>query len=72
MLAPLVRANLISSFGSDHVQPAVFDPRHAARTPFGRMPTDGDFRGVISFLATDLPEFIAGQNILVDGGLGVL
>ncbi|MCL4417385.1 MAG: SDR family oxidoreductase [Actinobacteria bacterium] len=36
--------------------------------PFGRMGTPEDVGNVVSFLASDISEYICGQEIIVDGG----
>ena len=48
-----------------------FVKRYSEKTPLARMATEDDFRGAISFLATDLSKYVTGQVLSVDGGWGV-
>jgi NAD(P)-dependent dehydrogenase (short-subunit alcohol dehydrogenase family) len=50
--------------------PKALDPVLAA-TPLARTGTPEDVASVILFLASDLSGFMTGQNLLVDGGLGL-
>lgn len=70
-LAPRVRVNAISPGGVFRNQPEKFVPRYEARTPLGRMATEDDFRGTVAHLASDLSNYVTGQNLVVDGGWGV-
>lgn len=70
-LAPDIRVNTISPGGVFRNQPQSFVDRYEARTPLGRMATEEDFIGAVSFLATDLSRYVTGQNICVDGGWAV-
>lgn len=69
-LAPTVRVNAISPGGVFRNQPQSFVQRYEARTPLGRMAKEDDFRGIIAYLASDLSQYVTGQNIAVDGGWG--
>jgi NAD(P)-dependent dehydrogenase (short-subunit alcohol dehydrogenase family) len=40
-------------------------------TPLGRAGTPADVAKVLLFLASDLAGFVTGQNIVVDGGIGI-
>src|SRR5262244_4111161 len=42
------------------------------QVPMGRLGTPEDCARVIEFLATDLSDFLTGQVISVDGGMGHL
>ena len=49
-------------------QPEAFVERYVERTPLRRMATEQDIKGAVAFLASDLSEYVTGQNLLVDGG----
>lgn len=70
-IAPRVRVNAISPGGVSRNQPKKFVQRYEARTPLGRMATENDFRGAVAYLASDLSNYVTGQNLAVDGGWGV-
>ncbi len=70
-VAPLVRVNSISPGGIFRNQPEEFVMRYSNRTPLKRMATENDFRGAITFLATDMSNYVTGQVLSVDGGWGV-
>jgi NAD(P)-dependent dehydrogenase (short-subunit alcohol dehydrogenase family) len=67
-LAPRVRVNAISPGGIERGQPAEFLRRYAERTPLGRLATEGDLKGAIAFLASDLSAYVTGHELVVDGG----
>ena len=71
VLAPNIRVNSLSPGGLARNQPQQFVQRYKARTPLGRMGREEDFKGAIAFLATDMSDWVTGQNIMVDGGWGV-
>lgn len=68
VLAPNIRVNAMTPGGvfRDHKDP--FLKAYVDKTPLGRMGTEEDFKGVILFLASDLSNYVTGQNIIVDGG----
>jgi NAD(P)-dependent dehydrogenase (short-subunit alcohol dehydrogenase family) len=70
-IGPQVRVNAISPGGIFRNQPELFVSRYSEKTPLGRMATEDDFRGTVAYLATDLSNYMTGQNISVDGGWGV-
>ena len=70
-LAPTMRVNAISPGGIFRNQDSRFVERYVAKTPMQRMATEEDFKGVITFLATDLSLYVTGQVIQVDGGWGI-
>jgi NAD(P)-dependent dehydrogenase (short-subunit alcohol dehydrogenase family) len=69
-VAPHVRVNTLSPGGIFRNQPAAFVRRYQAKTPLNRMATEDDFRGAVAYLASDLSQYVTGQNISVDGGWG--
>lgn len=70
-LAPDIRANVISPGGVWRNQPKEFVKRYEKRTPKGRMGKEEDMIGAVLYLASDLSEYVTGQNITVDGGFSV-
>ncbi len=66
--APDIRINAISPGGVYRGQPDSFHEKYVARTPMGRMASEEDFKGAALFLASDLSNYVTGQNIMVDGG----
>ncbi|MCB0791916.1 MAG: SDR family oxidoreductase [Flavobacteriales bacterium] len=68
VLAPAVRANMVSPGGIARGQDPAFVERYVSRTPLGRMGTEDDVKGAVAFLAGDAAAYVTGQNILVDGG----
>jgi NAD(P)-dependent dehydrogenase (short-subunit alcohol dehydrogenase family) len=71
-IAPSVRVNSISPGGVYRNQPVTFVQRYEAKTPLGRMASEDDFRGVLAFLASDMSKYVTGQNVVVDGGWGIV
>ena len=69
-IAPQVRVNSIAPGGIFRNQPESFTKRYSDKTPLGRLATEDDFRGVISYLASDLSKYVTGQVLSVDGGWG--
>ncbi|MBF0238890.1 MAG: SDR family oxidoreductase [SAR324 cluster bacterium] len=67
-VAPNIRVNAISPGGIWRNQPEAFHQRYCKLTPMGRMASEQDFKGIIAFLASDLSEYVTGQNFMVDGG----
>jgi NAD(P)-dependent dehydrogenase (short-subunit alcohol dehydrogenase family) len=67
-LAPAVRVNCIAPGGILRDQPDSFLQRYCARTPLGRLATEGDLKGALAFLSSDLSEYVTGQVLGVDGG----
>jgi NAD(P)-dependent dehydrogenase (short-subunit alcohol dehydrogenase family) len=68
VMAPSVRVNSISPGGVWRSQPEIFVKRYEERTPLKRMGMEEDFKGAVSFFASDLSVYVTGQNLAVDGG----
>ena len=68
MLAPAVRVNAVTPGGVERGQDPRFVERYVARTPLGRMATEGDVARCIAFLLEDGAGYVTGQNLAVDGG----
>jgi NAD(P)-dependent dehydrogenase (short-subunit alcohol dehydrogenase family) len=68
VLAPDVRVNAITPGGIWRDQPETFREQYVARTPLGRMGTEGDLKGAAAYLASNLSAYVTGQNLIVDGG----
>jgi NAD(P)-dependent dehydrogenase (short-subunit alcohol dehydrogenase family) len=67
-LAPNIRVNAISPGGIERGQNPAFVRRYERRTPLGRMGREEDLKGAVAYLASDMSEWVTGQNIIVDGG----
>lgn len=70
-LAPKIRVNSISPGGIYRSQPDDFVKRYKAETPLGRMASEEDLRGALIYLASNMSEYVTGQDILVDGGWSI-
>ena len=68
VLAPDVRVNAITPGGVSRSQSEEFQTRYIEHTPLKRMAVEEDFKGAIAYLASDLSDYVTGQNIIVDGG----
>lgn len=67
-LAPDIRVNSISPGGILRNQPPSFLDRYISRTPLARMATEEDVKGAVTYLASDLSDYVTGHNLVVDGG----
>lgn len=67
-LAPRVRVNAITPGGIFANQDPAFVARYEKRTPLGRMAGVEDLKGAVAYLASDLSQYVTGQNLIVDGG----
>ena len=45
-----------------------FVKKYKNKTWLKRMSKEDDLRGALAYLATDLSEYVTGQNLRVDGG----
>ncbi len=68
VLAPDVRVNAFAPGGIARGQDDAFVERYEHLTPLGRMGTEDDFRGVVTWLASDASAYVTGQVVAVDGG----
>jgi NAD(P)-dependent dehydrogenase (short-subunit alcohol dehydrogenase family) len=68
VLAPDIRVNAFAPGGIERGQHAEFVERYVGLTPMGRMATENDFGGVVTWLAGDASAYVTGQVIAVDGG----
>lgn len=67
-LSPRIRVNAISLGGiyRDHKDPFLL--RYLKRTPMARMAREEDVKGAVVYLASDMSNYVTGQNLVVDGG----
>jgi len=70
-LSPGIRVNGICPGGLIRDQPAEFVQRYNSKTPLNRMAVVDDFRGAVSFLASDLSQYVTGQILKIEGGYGI-
>jgi 3-oxoacyl-[acyl-carrier protein] reductase/meso-butanediol dehydrogenase/(S,S)-butanediol dehydrogenase/diacetyl reductase len=77
-LAPTIRVNCVSPGVIDTPltapitgSPALLDAMTGA-IPAGRIATAGEVADVIAFLASDAAGFVTGQDLVIDGGAGLL
>lgn len=68
VLAPNIRVNTISPGGIERGQPTSFQEKYRQRTPLKRMGRESDLAGALVYLASNLSEYVTGQNLMVDGG----
>lgn len=67
-MAPKTRVNAISPGGVWRNQSDNFHENYSSRTPLARMATEEDIKGAVTYLASDLSNYVTGLNLLVDGG----
>ena len=70
-LAPTIRVNMVSPGGILRDQPEEFVSRYQARTPLRRMATEKEIVGQVVNLLSASGSYVTGQDIVVDGGMGV-
>lgn len=70
-LGPKVRVNAISIGGIYRDQNKKFVKKYNAKTFLKRMANEKDVVGGVIFFASDLSNYITGQNLFIDGGFSV-
>jgi NAD(P)-dependent dehydrogenase (short-subunit alcohol dehydrogenase family) len=68
VLAPQVRVNAVAPGGIARGQDPAFVERYETLTPLGRMASEDDLRGAVTWLAGPAAAYVTGQVIAVDGG----
>ncbi|WP_404392457.1 SDR family oxidoreductase [Humibacillus xanthopallidus] len=68
VLALDVRVNAFAPGGIARGQDDAFVQRYERLTPLAQMGIEEDFRGVVTWLASDASAHVTGQVIAVDGG----
>ncbi len=68
---PKIRVNSISPGGIIRNQPKKFIKQYVEKVPLGRMANEKDVINSVIFLASDMSNYITGQNIVVDGGISL-
>ena len=68
-VAPGYIANpMAQGYFDSHVDPAALKSEALKSIPLGRLGTNDDVAGVVSFLTSDVSAFVTGETIVVDGG----
>ncbi len=67
-----VRVNTLSPGGIFDHQPASFVKAYEAKVPLRRMGNPDDIAPSLLFLLSGASSYITGQNIMVDGGWGII
>lgn len=70
-LAPTVRVNSVIAGGIDRNQPEDFKSKYCRDVPLGRMATEMDLIGPITFLLSSASSYVTGEALHVDGGRGI-
>ena len=71
-LAPNIRVNTVSPGGIERGQEESFKEKYIERVPLKRLGNEQDLIGAILFLGSDMSKYVTGQNIIVDGGYGII
>ena len=64
-------SNSISPGGIKRNQPKKFIKQYVEKVPLRRMANEKDVINSVIFLASDMSNYITGQNIVVDGGISL-
>ena len=67
-----VRVNCLSPGGIFDHQPETFVAAYEGKTPLRRMGTPDDMSAPLVFLLSEGARYITGQNLMVDGGWGIV
>lgn len=70
-LAPTVRVNSVIAGGIERDQPENFKSKYCRDVPLGRMATEMDLIGPITFLLSSASSYVTGEALHVDGGRGI-
>ena len=70
-MGPKIRVNTISIGGIYRKQNKKFVKKYETKTFLKRMAKEKDVMGGIIFFASDLSNYITGQNLFIDGGFTV-
>ena len=71
ILGPKIRVNSISPGGLIRNQSNRFIKKYVEKVPLSRMANEQDVVNSVIFLASDMSNYITGQNIVVDGGISL-
>merc|ERR1712194_292752 len=63
-----IRCNSLSPGGIARGQDPAFVKEYESLVPLKRMGTEDDLKGAVAFLASDLSQYVTGQDLAVDGG----
>ena len=61
--------NSIILGGISRNQNEKFVKKYIEKVPLNRMGNENDIKGLISYLSSNLSNYMTGQNIILDGGL---
>ncbi len=66
--ASKVRVNAVTPGGVFSGQNEIFTNKYIEKVPLGRMAEPNDIFGAVQYLASDVSQYVTGQNLIVDGG----